>query len=485
MLEALYRAEVRGFSMSRVQGHGGELDRVETYRGTTVKMGLSEKVRFEIAVSDEFVEPTIDALCDGRRGPARSATARSSSSRSSGSSASARGETDNAAVTPVGGVMSRARPSVDAGDTAWMLAATALVLLMTPALGLFYAGLVRAKNTLNTFMMCVAALAVATVTWALVGYSLAFDDGNGLDRRPRVRVPARRRLRAARRDDDPAPALHGLPGDLLHHHHRAGVRRRRRADALRRVPRLRRAVVGARLRRARALGLRRRLAAGARARSTSPAACRSRWAPASRRSRPRSSWARARTTGARRSCRTTPSTCCSAPACCGSAGSASTAAAASRPGNAERARVHEHAARARVHARRLVRARPGPRRGRSRRSARRRRSSSAASGITPAARLHQPEAGRWRSARRRAAELRGDRLAAADARGRDARRARRPRHRGLHRASSSSASSRSSRGTASRTACSTATPRSSADQALAALAAPAYAFARHVRAAAS
>ena len=69
---------------------------------------------------------------------------------------------------------------VDSGDTAWMLAATALVLLMTPALGLFYAGLVRSKNTLNTFMMCVAALAVATISWALIGYSIAFADGNGL-----------------------------------------------------------------------------------------------------------------------------------------------------------------------------------------------------------------------------------------------------------------------------------------------------------------
>jgi len=64
---------------------------------------------------------------------------------------------------------------VDTGDTAWMLAATALVLLMTPALGLFYAGLVRSKNTLNTFMMCVAAIAVAAITWAAVGYSFAFD----------------------------------------------------------------------------------------------------------------------------------------------------------------------------------------------------------------------------------------------------------------------------------------------------------------------
>jgi nitrogen regulatory protein P-II 1 len=67
VLEALYRAEVRGVSVSRVQGHGGELERVETYRGTTVKMALSEKVRFEIAVSDDFVDPTIEALCEGGR----------------------------------------------------------------------------------------------------------------------------------------------------------------------------------------------------------------------------------------------------------------------------------------------------------------------------------------------------------------------------------------------------------------------------------
>jgi nitrogen regulatory protein P-II 1 len=67
VLMALYNAEVRGLSISRVQGHGGELDRVETYRGTTVQMGLSDKMRFEIAVSDEFVEPTIQALCDGAR----------------------------------------------------------------------------------------------------------------------------------------------------------------------------------------------------------------------------------------------------------------------------------------------------------------------------------------------------------------------------------------------------------------------------------
>jgi len=67
VLEALYRAQVRGVSLSRVQGHGGELDRVETYRGTTVKMGLADKVRFEVAVSEPFVEAAVGALCEGGR----------------------------------------------------------------------------------------------------------------------------------------------------------------------------------------------------------------------------------------------------------------------------------------------------------------------------------------------------------------------------------------------------------------------------------
>ncbi|WP_027877338.1 P-II family nitrogen regulator [Meiothermus cerbereus] len=67
VLEALFKAEVRGLSISRVQGHGGETERVETYRGTTVKMELSEKVRLEIGVSDHFVEPTVRAIMEGAR----------------------------------------------------------------------------------------------------------------------------------------------------------------------------------------------------------------------------------------------------------------------------------------------------------------------------------------------------------------------------------------------------------------------------------
>ena len=67
VLEALYRADVRGLTVSRVLGHGGETDRVETYRGTTVKMDLQEKVRLEIGVSEPFVDVTVKAILGGAR----------------------------------------------------------------------------------------------------------------------------------------------------------------------------------------------------------------------------------------------------------------------------------------------------------------------------------------------------------------------------------------------------------------------------------
>lgn len=67
VLEALFRADVQGLTISRVQGHGGETEQVETYRGTTVKMALAEKVRFEIGVSDHFVEPAVQAILGAAR----------------------------------------------------------------------------------------------------------------------------------------------------------------------------------------------------------------------------------------------------------------------------------------------------------------------------------------------------------------------------------------------------------------------------------
>jgi Amt family ammonium transporter len=68
-------------------------------------------------------------------------------------------------------------PAISAGDTAWVMISTALVLLMVPGLALFYGGLVRARAALNTFMMSLAALAVVTVQWVVFGYSIAFAPG--------------------------------------------------------------------------------------------------------------------------------------------------------------------------------------------------------------------------------------------------------------------------------------------------------------------
>lgn len=83
-----------------------------------------------------------------------------------GGSAIAHAQTPKAAFTP------------DSGDTAWMLVATALVMVMTPGLAFFYAGMVRRKNTINVLMQSFVAISVVTVLWLLVGYSLSFAPGS-------------------------------------------------------------------------------------------------------------------------------------------------------------------------------------------------------------------------------------------------------------------------------------------------------------------
>lgn len=73
-------------------------------------------------------------------------------------------------------------PTLDTGDTAWMLASTALVLMMTiPGLALFYGGMVRKKNVLTVVMQCFAITCLVTIIWMVAGYSLAFTDGGGLN----------------------------------------------------------------------------------------------------------------------------------------------------------------------------------------------------------------------------------------------------------------------------------------------------------------
>src|ERR1700675_1299601 len=74
-----------------------------------------------------------------------------------------------------------AKSAQSAGDNAWMLVSAALVLMMTgPGLALFYAGLVRRKNVIATMMQSFILMAVITVLWAIVGYSLAFGEGSSI-----------------------------------------------------------------------------------------------------------------------------------------------------------------------------------------------------------------------------------------------------------------------------------------------------------------
>jgi Amt family ammonium transporter len=76
-----------------------------------------------------------------------------------------------------------AKPAIDTGDTAWMLTSTALVLMMTiPGLALFYGGMVRKKNILTIVMQCFATTCIITVVWMVIGYSLAFTDGGGMQK---------------------------------------------------------------------------------------------------------------------------------------------------------------------------------------------------------------------------------------------------------------------------------------------------------------
>lgn len=81
---------------------------------------------------------------------------------------------DAAAPTPT--------PTLDTGDTAWMLTSTALVLMMTiPGLALFYGGMVRKKNVLSTVMQSFAVTCLMSVLWMVAGYSLAFTDGGSMN----------------------------------------------------------------------------------------------------------------------------------------------------------------------------------------------------------------------------------------------------------------------------------------------------------------
>ncbi len=130
-------------------------------------------------------------------------------------------------------------PLIDSGDTAWVLTASALVLMMTlPGLALFYGGLVRAKNVLNVLMQCFAAAAIVGVLWVLVGYSLAFGDGNafigdlskvGL---LGITIDSVAANFASPPRNIPEYVFVAFQGDVRDHHAGADHRRRRRAHEI-------------------------------------------------------------------------------------------------------------------------------------------------------------------------------------------------------------------------------------------------------------
>ena len=196
---------------------------------------------------------------------------------------------------------------MNGADTAWMLlVATALVLLMTPALAFFYGGLVRSKNALNTMMMSVSSLGLRRRGVGAPRLLARVRARVAAGRRPLARLPARRRPRAgARGDDHPPPPLHGVPGDLRHHHGGADLGRHRRADAVRRLPRSSsRSGPSSSTPRSRT-GSGAAASSRSSAPSTSPAGPSSTSTPERPPSSRRSSSDRGRTTRGRRCCRTT------------------------------------------------------------------------------------------------------------------------------------------------------------------------------------
>ena len=173
-------------------------------------------------------------------------------------------------------------PAVVPADTAWMLVSTALVLLMTPALAFFYGGLVRSKNSLNTMMMSFVALGVVGIVWALLGYSLAFGEGNAGSAAP----PMRCWLAWALRPREPFPHVLFIAYQGTFAIITAALISGAVVERMRFGPYL--AFIAlwtvCRLRARRALGLGRRLAHEPWRRSTSPAAPSCTSTPASRRS---------------------------------------------------------------------------------------------------------------------------------------------------------------------------------------------------------
>ena len=142
-------------------------------------------------------------------------------------------------------------PEIDTGNTAWLLVSSALVLLMTPGLALFYGGLNRSKGVLNMMMMSFATIGLVSVLWLFYGFSMSFgsDTAGGLfgnlgDYFGGKTFLAETDLWGATADNPngigiPALCVHGVPDDVRDHHRRADQRRGFRPHEVRRLAALR------------------------------------------------------------------------------------------------------------------------------------------------------------------------------------------------------------------------------------------------------
>ncbi|VWM08216.1 ammonium transporter [Burkholderia lata] len=158
--------------------------------GSLIAAGVGSALADDAASAAAASAPAATASdASAAAAPAASAPAATDASATAAAAAPASGATDASAATAASAPAAPAAPTepfsvdsskISAGDTAWMLTSTALVLFMTiPGLALFYAGMVRKKNVLATVMQSFAITAVITVLWTVVGYSLAFTPGNG------------------------------------------------------------------------------------------------------------------------------------------------------------------------------------------------------------------------------------------------------------------------------------------------------------------
>lgn len=158
--------------------------------GSLIAAGVGSALADDAASAAAASAPAATASdASAAAAPAASAPAATDASATAAAAAPASGATDASAAAAASAPVAPAAPTapfsvdsskISAGDTAWMLTSTALVLFMTiPGLALFYAGMVRKKNVLATVMQSFAITAVITVLWTVIGYSLAFTPGNG------------------------------------------------------------------------------------------------------------------------------------------------------------------------------------------------------------------------------------------------------------------------------------------------------------------